>query len=57
MTVQVGKFHHEDGSVDFCLYEQEPDNNGFKVIVFPETGQTETHHNVPEGDKGGEVSN
>lgn len=58
MTLMIGKFHHGDGSYDFAIAEAEPGEGeeGLKVVVFPETGQTETHHNVPTGKGDGEFS-
>jgi hypothetical protein len=57
MTVQVGKFHHEDGTYDFALAEDEPEGEGMKVVVFPEPGGSyDVHHNVPVGAGGGEWS-
>ena len=59
MTLVLGKFHHGDGSYDFAIAESEAagdEKGGYKVVVLPETGQTETHHNVPQGTGDGEFS-
>lgn len=55
--MQLGKFHHEDGSSDFAIADHEADGNGLKVVVFAEPGsQYDVHHNVEEGTAAGEFS-
>jgi hypothetical protein len=57
MSVEVGKFHHEDGTFDHAIASPEDDGNGLKVTVFPEPGaQYDVHHHVPRGTEGGKFS-
>ena len=55
--MELGKFHHADGTHDFAIAEPEEDGNGLKVVWFPEPGGTyNIDHNVAKGTGDGEFS-
>ena len=61
MTLVLGKLHHEDGTFDFAIAEDEAagdEKGGKHVVAFSEKdgGGVQHYHNVPQGTSGGEFS-
>ncbi len=59
MAVEVGKFHHGDGTYDFAIAENEAtgdEKGGKHVLAFSESDGPAHHHHVPDGTGDGEFS-